>query len=929
MGKIKYTIVLLFFSSFLFDLHGQEIFSEKISIVLKDVSFKQFSDALSSKTDYKIYYDPIYTDSLSISVSATNESIESIIERVIENTELLYTIDVTNKDIFFTQGQKIILALPDNFFRSKAETISNTDVPESEEDYVFDYFQTLNDFDQGESDKIVSIGVKTTKITPGKAVISGQVREAENGQPVIGATIILEEPFVGTATDQFGNYSISLPKGRQTLKIKAVGMRDLERKIILYSDGKMQIELLENVVSLNEVVVRSERDRNVNSTQMGIEKISLKTIKQIPTVMGEPDVLRVMQTLPGVKTVGEASTGFNVRGGAVDQNLILYSNATIFNPSHLFGFFSAINSEFIDEVELYKSSIPSKFGGRLSSVMHMTPKFGNKKKISGSAGIGLLTSKFSVGGPIIKDKTSFLLGGRITYSNWILDLVENADFKNSSGSFYDTNLNIDHEINDKSSISFTGYLSKDEFQLRSDSLFGYGNLNGTLRWNQKLTEKLFGSLALGYSRYNYSVSSEKDTVSAFKLNFLLNQYNVNADFNYSLNSRHTLSLGLSAIRYGVEPGSLQKLGISEITPDKLEEEQALETALYLEDQYEVSPKLTLNIGLRYSMYNYLGKKSVFTYRPNAPVEDFNRLDTLVYDKGKVVETFQGPEYRLSARYLIMDDLSLKVSYNTLRQYIHMLTNSTAISPTDIWKLSDPNIRPQFGDQISVGLYKNFLSGLIETSVEGYYKNIKNYLDYKAGAQLVMNHEIETDVINTRGKAYGIEFMVKKSLGKLNGWLTYVYSRSLLQADNLDKGEVINDGEWYPSNFDKPHDFSFIGNYKFSHRFSFSLNWTYSTGRPVTIPIAKYDYDGSERVYYSERNAYRIPNYFRADISMNIEGNHKVHQKTHNSWTIGIYNLTGRRNAYSTYFVSENGSINGYRLSIFGSAIPYVNFNIRF
>lgn len=917
---------LVFFSGF--SLIAQDISPDVYSLTAEEASFYDFKILLERQTGFNFYFDPSDTDSLRISLVATKQSLTNILEEALKDTELLFTIDKTNNNIFVTKGQKISLELPNNLIRNNSE-IRDVIISEDQPAYVFDYFEILNNFNKEETKKVVSVGVRTSKITPGKATVKGQVRDSENGQPVIGASIILEEPFIGAATDQFGNYSITLPKGRRTLKINAVGMRDMERNILLYGDGSMDIEMLENVVSLNEVVVRSDRDRNVSNTQMGVEKISLKTIKQLPSVMGEPDVLRVMQTLPGVKTVGEASTGFNVRGGAVDQNLILYNNATIYNPSHLFGFFSAINSDFINEVELYKSSIPAKFGGRLSSVMDMSAKFGNKKKISGSAGIGLLTSKISVGGPIIKDKTSFLIGGRLTYSNWLLNLIENSEFKNSSGSFYDANINLDHEINEKSSISFTGYLSNDKFRLRSDSVFSYDNLNGTLKWKQKLSEKTYGEFGLSFSRYNYKISSEEDTVNAFQLKFLLDQYKFNADFQYSLNPKHTLSYGFSTNYYSLKPGSLTKSGISQIIPDHLEQEQAVESAIYLEDQYEVSSKLTFNIGLRYSLFNYLGEKSVFTYREGLPVEDYNRIDTLTYDKGSLIKTYHGPEYRLAARYLINDDLSLKVSYNTLRQYIHMLTNSTAISPTDIWKLSDPNIQPQSGDQFSVGIYKNFLSGIVETSIEGYYKNIKNYLDYKAGARLVMNHEIETDVISTRGKAYGVEFMVKKSLGKLNGWISYVYSKSLLQADNFDKGEVINEGKWYPSNFDKPHDFSFIGNYKFSHRFSFSLNTTYSTGRPITIPIAKYEYLGSERVYYSERNAYRIPNYFRADISMNIEGNHKVHQKTHNSWTIGIYNITGRRNAYSTYFVSENGAIKGYKLSIFGSAIPYVNFNIKF
>jgi hypothetical protein len=351
--------------------------------------------------------------------------------------------------------------------------------------------------------------------------------------------------------------------------------------------------------------------------------------------------------------------------------------------------------------------------------------------------------------------------------------------------------------------------------------------------------------------------------------------------------------------------------------------------LYFGDKYDVTPKLSINLGVRYSLYDYLGPQTVDYYAPNLPKQSSNVVDSVSYKKNKVINTYHGPEIRASVRYNLEDDLSVKASYNTLRQYIHLLSNSTAISPTDVYKLSDPNIKPQYGDQVSLGLYKNAQSNTIETSVEVYYKRIRDYLDYKSGATLLLNDHIEQDVINTQGKAYGAEFLVKKAEGKLNGWVSYTYSRTFLRQDDPNAGQLVNNGDYYPANYDQPNDFNFTGNYRFTHRYSVSLNIVYSTGRPITLPVAKYVYDGSERVYYSDRNAYRVPDYFRSDFSINIEGNHKVHQRTHNSWTVGVYNLTGRANAYSTYFSEQGGVINGYQLSIFAKPIPFINYNIRF
>jgi hypothetical protein len=677
------------------------------------------------------------------------------------------------------------------------------------------------------------------------------------------------------------------------------------------------------------VVVSSKKLVNVNRVQMGVERLSIDNIRRVPSVFGEADVLRVITSLPGVKTVGEASTGFNVRGGSADQNLILYNDATIYNPSHFFGMFSSFNPDVIKDLELYKSSMPAKYGGRLSSVLDINSREGNKKNLTGSAGVGPVTARVHLEGPIVKDKTSFIFGGRSTYANWLLNFLP-PEFDNSKASFQDFNLAISHRIDSTNNLYFSGYFSNDKFALDSDTTYGYSNMNFTAKWTGNLGNRLSVAVIAGFDQYKYKVFQDEDKDTAFTLRFGVQQLHAKANFVYYMNQKNSFDFGAGSIRYELQPGIYEPFYESSlITPIKIEKEQALESHAYLAHRFSPTNKFSITYGIRFSLYNYLGPKTVTHYAPGLPITEANAIDTQQYGKGKNIQNYSGPEYRVSLRYLFSPDFSIKASFNTQRQYIHMLSNTTAIAPTDIWKLSDPNIRPQQGGQVSLGLYKNFKSNTIETSIEGYYKRIKYYLDYKPGAKLLLNHNVETEVIKTDGKAYGLEFLVKKPGGKINGWVSYTYSRILLKTDTQDPDIQVNDGDYYPANYDKPHDVTFAGNFRVNHRFSTSMNFVYNTGRPITVPIGRYYYAGSQRVLYSDRNTHRIPDYIRVDVSMNIDGNHKVNQKTHNSWTIGIYNLLGRKNPYSVYFISENGLINGYRLSIFGAMIPFINFNIRF
>jgi len=899
--------------------------NKSVSGDFPDVSFSEFVRKVEASTPYRFYYQVSDLDATRVQLKVSQTSLETVLQKIFHNTNFHFSIDSLDH-VFVVKLGAIQTDLPPGFFNRQKITDTLKEVA----DELFDEPVKKEKLQSSIENKLFEIGIKTGGLAKGNSTLTGYIRDAKNGEVLSGVAVYIDTPSVATLTNQFGYYLLTLPRGRHTLWISGGGMKKVRRQIVVYNDGKLNVDMENEVVSLKTVIVVSERRSNVMSAQMGMDRLSIKTIRQVPVLMGEADVLRVVLTLPGVTTAGEASNGFNVRGGSVDQNLILFNDATIYNPSHLFGLFSAFNPDVIKTVELYKSTIPEKYGGRLSSVLDVTTRDGNNKKFAATGGIGPLTSKLTIEGPIIKEKTSFIVGGRTTYSNWIMKKIPDDFFKNSQASFYDFNLHVSHSLNPKNNLYLTGYTSHDKFNLNSDTSYKYTNTNLNIKWKHNFNDKFVGVFTTGLDYYKYDVSAKQNPVTAYRLAFDIKQYHFRSDFNYQLNQDHALNFGFNSIYYELQPGSYRPLHQqSLVIADRVQAEQALESAVYLGDKYTISPKLSLNVGIRYSFFNYLGPRKVYSYVNGLPRNDNNILDTLVYSSGKAIKNYHGPEYRLSARYSLTDQASIKLSYNSLLQYIHMLSNTTSISPTDIWKLSDQVIKPQRGFQFSLGYYRNFSSNNIETSVEVYYKNMKNFLDYKSNAVLIMNQHIETDVVNTRGKAYGAELMIKKLSGKLNGWISYTYSRTFLKMDDSLAGESINEGKYYPASFDKPHNLNFIGNYRFSHRWSTSVNVIYNTGRPITLPIAVYNVSGSQRLLYSDRNQYRIPDYFRIDLSFNLEGNHRIKQLAHNSWSFGVYNLTGRDNVYSVYFVEENGSIKGYKLSIFSTLIPFVTYKFNF
>ena len=682
---------------------------------------------------------------------------------------------------------------------------------------------------------------------------------------------------------------------------------------------------------LAEIVVVSGRQSAVKSTLIGSEKFKPELLKNIPSAFGESDIMKVVLTLPGITTVGEASSGYNVRGGATDQNLILYNGGTVYNPSHLFGLFTSFNSDAIEDVELFKSSIPVEYGGRISSVLKVTSKEANMQKLTGSASIGVLTSKANLEIPVVKDHVSLLLNGRTTYSDWILKhLPEKSGYRNGSGNFYDLGGVLTWKLNDMHRLKVYGYWSYDKFSFSSDDNYGYRNRNFSAEWRSILSEKITATLSGGLDHYDYFNEDRATPTMAARLSFGIDQLWGKLHFRHRLTEKQVLSYGLSVQHYNVQAGKYEPLGEeSRISTNQLEKEKALESAAYIDYEHSLTDKLSVSAGLRYSMFNALGPRDVNFYADGELPSEETLLETR-HETG-VIKTYQAPEIRLSARYALMENLSLKAGFNTMHQYIHKVSNTSIMSPTDIWKLSDLNIKPQNGWQLAAGVYYETDDKEYELSAEAYYKHIGDYLNYRSSAVLLMNPHLETDVISTDGKAYGLEFQVKKPVGKLNGWVSYTFSRSLLRQDDKRVAVPLNDGDWYPSEYDRPHEVKAVLNFKFTERYSLSSNFDYATGRPTTLPAGKYynSYNQRYMPYYTDRNKYRIPDYMRLDLAFNIEPTHRLTSFLHTSFSIGVYNALARKNAYNIYYVTEGNEIKGYKLSVFGTAIPYVSLNIKF
>ncbi|WP_299366608.1 TonB-dependent receptor [Winogradskyella sp.] len=769
-----------------------------------------------------------------------------------------------------------------------------------------------------------------------KFTISGTLKDQANGETLLGATIFLKGTTIGATTNEYGFYSLTAPKGDYTLMISYLGYKTIEHPIVLDKNVKFNAELAEDTGQLDEVVITAEESKKVNlrTPQMSVAKLSSQTIKQIPAVMGEVDVIKSLQLLPGVSNAGEGASGFNVRGGAEDQNLVLLDEAIIYNAAHLFGFFSVFNTDAIKDIKLYKGGIPSRFGGRASSVLDIRQKDGNSKDFKLSGGIGAISSRLAVEGPTFKDKGSFLLAGRTSYANIFLALVGN---ENRAG-FYDLNLKTNYQVNDKNKLYLSGYFGNDNFELSNFFTNSYGNLSGNLRWNHIFNDKLFSNLSLIYSRYNYALEINSQGIDWTSD---IDNYNLKYDLGYYLNDKFKFDFGASGIYYNFNPGELNPLDeTSGINPLKLDNKFAFEAGIYAGLEHKISDKLTAQYGLRYSYFNRLGKQTLNDYENGQPVVYNSQLDIYEradpigeteYGSGKSIADFGNLEPRLALSYQLNEKSSIKASYNRIAQYLHLISNTISATPLDVWAPSGKFLKPQIANQFAIGYFRNFRDNMFSIEAETYYKTIDNRVDYIDGADLIAQNTIETEILIGESRAYGLELLLRKNKGKFTGWLAYTLSKSEQRTPGGAAGGLgINNGNWYSTPWDRTHDISFTGTYKLNDKWRFGSNFVFQTGRPVTYPNGQFQYNGLSIPTFSERNADRLPAYHRLDISATLTPWKNKDRKWQGEWVFGIYNIYNRRNAASITFGQnvDTGVNEATRTAIFG-IIPSISYNFKF
>jgi hypothetical protein len=916
------TILVLFIFSSVFS----QVSVSSISIEFENANIETVISDIEEKTNFKFYYIPEWLEEKTVSGIYKDITLEELLKELFKDSLINYYISEDNK-VILTKNTIIYDELPEQFFQEQNKV--TTQMTSEEEELKAPVFYNEARSEVVKKLETIRIGKESKNRSQKTYTLSGTIFNATNGGGVPELAIVVKGANIGAVTDKNGAYTIELPAGINLIETNSLGFEKVQKRIIIYNNGSYDLTLSEAYEGLEEVIVEANVDRNVDEVNAGKTQINVKDIRNIPLVLGERDIFKVAATLPGISSAGEGASGYNVRGGKTDQNLVLLDNGIIYNPTHFFGIFSAINPFTSDQVDIYKGNIPAKFGGRLSSVFDIETKDANVEKLSGEASIGPVTANLVLEVPLVEDKASILVGGRATYSDWILRSLDSEELNKSKASFYDFIAKYNHRFDENNDLKVTGYYSKDAFSITSDSIYGYSNRLATVNWGHKFNDANRGELIFTNSQYKFNIDFDGQTNTDFELGYVINESELKLNLQH-FRKAHSIDYGFSSKIYKVAPGFIDPINSESIVESfTIPSDRALESAFYISDIYEVSDELTVNAGVRFSIFNALGASAQNIYQEGLPKSEGTLIETKEFGKNEVIKTYAAPEFRLAARYFIKPSFSVKGSFNTNYQYIHTLSNNTTVSPIDTWKLSDINIKPQHATQYSLGLFKNFNGNVFELSLEGYYKKMDDILDYKVGAQLLLNENIERDVLQGDGKAYGIEFLLKKTKGKLNGWVGYTYSRSFVRLDGDSPEETVNNGDFFPSNYDKPHDFSVVGNYKLTRRYSLSANFVYQTGRPVTIPVGNFVLDGSEFVFYSDRNSFRIPDYYRLDISVNIEGNHKIKKFAHSFWNISIYNVLGRNNPFSVFFVTDDGEIKAYQSSIFSIPIPTITYNFRF
>lgn len=776
-----------------------------------------------------------------------------------------------------------------------------------------------------------------------KFTLSGSISEASSNETLIGVTIAVPELRTGVTTNEYGFYSLTLPEGEYQIQVSYLGFKSISQTLSLTKDQKINFQLIEEAEQLEEVIVTEDVEKlDIRTPQMSVNTMSVETIKKIPVILGEADVIKSILLLPGVTNAGEGASGFNVRGGAVDQNLILLDEAIIFNSSHLFGFFSVFNPDAIKDIKLYKGGIPARYGGRVSSVLDIYQKEGNSKNLKINGGIGLVASRLLVEGPIIKDKAAFLIGGRGSYAHLFLPLFD----QNNTAYFYDLNTKFNFNINENNNVYVSGYFGRDVFGINDSFVNTYGNSVGNFRWNHLFSDKLFSNLSLIYSDYYYGLKLD---FVGFDWNSGIQNFNIKYDLKHYLNDKLQINYGLNNIYYSFNPGKIAPSNAeSGIIEDQLTKKYANEFAAYIDIEHDITENLSLGYGVRFSNFIRLGQDALNVYENDNPVnfdpfllvyQEAAPIETINTKGGGNLATFNNFEPRASLSYTFNENSSIKASYTRLAQYLHLISNTSSPTPLDVWTPSGPFTKPQLLDQYAFGLFKNLKDGDYSLETEVFYKEIQNRIDYIDGANLIANDAIETVILNGEARAYGFEFLLRKNTGKFQGWLAYTLSKSeqrtpgrISKVDNgrsnLETG--INFGEWYNTPYDKTHDISLFASYDVSDKWSFNSNFVYQTGQPTNYPVGQFEFQGLTVPYYGLRNKERLPDYHRIDISATMTPRKNKNRKLQSEWVFSIYNVYSRKNAASINFRRnvDSGANEAVRTSIFG-IVPAVTYNFKF
>lgn len=775
---------------------------------------------------------------------------------------------------------------------------------------------------------ITGLGINAQNFT-----LSGYIKDAKNGEVLIGASVYKKGSTVGANTNVYGFYSLTLPAGTHEISYTYIGYTTISREIELTKNLTLSIELTEESKQLQEVTVSAEaEDQNVKSMEMSVSKLDIKTINKIPALLGEVDIVRSIQLLPGVTTVGEGSSGFNVRGGNIDQNLVLLDEAPVYNSSHLFGFFSVFNPDAVKDVKLIKGGISAEYGGRLSSILDIRMKEGNSKKLAFQGGMGTIFSRFSVEAPIIKDKMSFIVAGRRSYIDILAKPFikkRQPDLADAKFYFYDLTAKLNYRINDKNTVFLSGYFGRDVFG--AGFKFNWGNATTSLRWNHLFSQKLFMNTTVFYSNYDYTLGfKDKSNGTGFDWNSKIINYSIKPDFTYYYNSRNTFHFGGQAIFFTFRPGNAVVTTESGVKRDiSLDNKYGLESAIYGDDETKLTDRLTIQYGLRLSMFNYMGKGNAYYFYDTVPNNRKRLRDTVMYDLFETIKQYANLEPRFSAKYDLNKSSSVKASYNRMAQYLHLVSNTAAPTPLDVWTPSTNNIKPQLADQVALGYFKNLKENMFETSVEVYYKWLQNQLDYIDNANLLLNEYLEAELLQGRGRAYGAEFYVKKAKGKFTGWISYTLSRTERKVNG------ISNDQWFKNRYDRPHNLNLVLQYDINKLFEVSGNFVYISGTPATFPDSRFEIQGYSNGYNTTnlRNNFRVTPYHRLDLSAtwHVKGK-RENKKFRSDIVLSVYNVYNRRNAFSIYFQTDPNDptkTQAIRYSVIGSFIPAITWNFKY